>query len=82
MKLFQGAIAESGAYVEFQNYFDSIIPLATVETIGTSLVPSGVAIATSVGCASQRAGCLRAVPASTLALAEPGTVYLLSMQLY
>jgi len=80
--LFLGAIAESGAYVEFQNYFDSIVPLATGETIGTSLFPSRVAIATSVGCASQRAGCLRAVPASTLALAEPGTVYLLSMQLY
>ena len=73
--LFQRAIAESGAYVEFQDYFDFIVSLATGETVGTSAVPSGEAIATSVGCGSQRAGCLRAVPASTLALAEPGTVY-------
>jgi para-nitrobenzyl esterase len=73
--LFQNAIAESGAYVEFQDYFDFIVPLATGETVGTSSVPSGEAIASSVGCASQRAGCLRSVPASTLALAEPGTIY-------
>jgi para-nitrobenzyl esterase len=73
--LFQGAIAESGAYVEFQDYFDLIVSLATGETTGTSSVPSGEAIASSVGCGSQRAGCLRAVPASTLALAEPGTIY-------
>jgi len=73
--LFQGAIAESGAYGEFQDYFDLIVSLATGETIGTAAVPSGEAIATSVGCGSQEAGCLRAVPASTLVLAEPGVVY-------
>jgi para-nitrobenzyl esterase len=73
--LFQRAIAESGAYVEFQDYYDFIVSLAAGETIGTSAVPSGEAIATGVGCASQRAGCLRAVPASALASAEPGTIY-------
>ncbi|MBV8135978.1 MAG: carboxylesterase family protein [Deltaproteobacteria bacterium] len=73
--LFQRAIAESGAYVEFQDYFDFIVSLAAGETIGGPGAPSGEAIATSVGCGSQRAGCLRAVPAASLALAEPGTVY-------
>jgi para-nitrobenzyl esterase len=73
--LFQGAIAESGAYVEFQDYFNFIVPLATGESAGTSLVQSGAAIADSVGCSSQTAACLRAVPASTLALQEPGTIY-------
>jgi para-nitrobenzyl esterase len=66
--LFQRAIAESGAYGEFQDYFDFIVPLAQGET-------SGAAIAASVGCNVQTADCLRAVPASTLALQEPGTVY-------
>src|SRR5215472_2338603 len=66
--LFQGAIAESGAYFEFQDYFDNIVPLAQEET-------SGAAIAAAVGCSSQTVDCLRSVPASTLALQEPGTVY-------
>jgi para-nitrobenzyl esterase len=73
--LFQRAIAESGAYLEFQDYFSSIIPLETAETTGSPFVPSGSQIATSVGCASQTADCLRGVPASTLVLAEPGTIY-------
>jgi len=66
--LFQGAIAESGAYGEFQDYFHNIAPLLQGET-------SGAAIAAAVGCSSQTADCLRSVPASTLALQEPGTVY-------
>src|SRR6202171_4867142 len=41
--LFQRAIAESGAYTEFQDYWDFIVPLATAETAGTS-------IAASLGC--------------------------------
>jgi para-nitrobenzyl esterase len=73
--LFQKAIAESGAYVEFQDYWDFIVSLATGETIGTSAVPSGETIASSVNCGSQTAACLRGVPASTLALQEPGTIY-------
>jgi len=75
--LFEGAIAESGAYAEFQSYFDDIVPLATGETAGTALVPSGDTIASLVGCSgsSNTASCLRAVPAPSLALAEPGTIY-------
>ena len=76
--LFQGAIAESGAYFEFQDYYDYIVPLATGEAVGTIFVPSGNQIALFVGCGgtSNTAACLRAVPASTLALTQPETIYL------
>jgi para-nitrobenzyl esterase len=74
--LFSGAIAESGAYLEFQDYYDYIVTLAIGETTGTLGVPSGNAIATSVGCGSDAtAACLRAVPASTLVEAEPSTIF-------
>jgi para-nitrobenzyl esterase len=75
--LFQRAIAESGAYVEFQDYLDplSIVPLAQAETSGTPLVRSGTALAAAVGCGSQTALCLRGVAASTLVSANPGTSY-------
>lgn len=63
--LFQGAIAESGAYDAFQDYFSSNLPLATAEAEGT-------AFAVSVGCDNQTAQCLRATSASTLVNAEPG----------
>jgi para-nitrobenzyl esterase len=73
--LFQQAISESGSYLEFQNYFNFIVPLATGETAGTPLVPSGTSVAAGVGCTSQTAQCLRAVPAPALVLAEPGTIF-------
>jgi para-nitrobenzyl esterase len=73
--LFQRAISESGAYGEFQDYYDFIVPLAQGETSGTTLVPSGSSIAASAGCTSQTVQCLRGLPASALALAEPGTLY-------
>lgn len=73
--LFSGAIAESGSYLEFQDYFSDIITLAQAETTGSNAVPSGAAIATSVGCANQKASCLRAVPASTMVAAEPFPLY-------
>jgi para-nitrobenzyl esterase len=73
--LFRGAISESGSYVEFQDYFNFIIPTAAGETTGTSLVPAGNSVATALNCSSQTSQCLRAVPASTLAAAEPGTIY-------
>ena len=73
--LFRGAIAESGSYLEFQDYYYSYnVTLAVGETTGTPLVPSGTAIADSVGCTSQTASCLRAVPASTM-VAESGTLF-------
>jgi para-nitrobenzyl esterase len=72
--LFREAISESGAYTQFQDYYSNILTLAQGETTGnTSLaaVPSGAAIADAVGCASQTAACLRAVPAAALDALEP-----------
>ena len=73
--LFAGAISESGSYLEFQDYYSYIATLAVGETTGTDLVPSGAAIADSVGCTSQTASCLRAEPASTMVAEEPGTLF-------
>jgi para-nitrobenzyl esterase len=73
--LFQRAISESGAYEEFQDYFNEVVPLAQGETSGTDQVPSGATIAENAGCGDQTAQCLRSLPASTLASAEPATVY-------
>jgi para-nitrobenzyl esterase len=73
--MFRGAISESGSYVEFQDYFSNIVTLAVGETQGTTAVPSGVAIADSVGCTNQTASCLRAVPAATMVAAEPFPLY-------
>jgi para-nitrobenzyl esterase len=80
--LFQRAIAESGAYTNFAGHFPfadylvDIVPLTDGESIGVpGLVHSGIDVATSVGCASQSAACLRAVSQSTLVLAEPGGLY-------
>ena len=73
--LFRRAIAESGSYVSFQDYFNFIVPLATAETTGTMGVPSGTAISDAVGCISQTASCLRAVSASAFVAIEPATLY-------
>jgi para-nitrobenzyl esterase len=72
--LFAGAIAESGSYASFAPYLQSIVSIADGETMGGGGVPPGTSTATSVGCASQSAQCLRTTPASTLVLAEPGVV--------
>lgn len=71
--LFSRAIAESGAYAEFQDYYNFIVPLAQGETLGTVLVPPGTTIATNVGCGSQTTLCLRAVAAATLVEQEPSS---------
>ena len=73
--MFRGAISESGSYAEFQDYFTNIVTLAQAETTGTTSVPSGAAIADSVGCTNQTASCLRAVSASTMVAAEPFPLY-------
>ena len=73
--LFRGAIAESGSYAEFQDYFFNVVTLAQAETTGSPSVPSGAAIADSVGCTSQTASCLRAVPAATMVAKEPFPLY-------
>ena len=67
--MFRGAISESGSYAEFQDYFSNIVTVVVGETQGTTAVPSGAAIADSVGCTNQTASCLRAVPASTMVAA-------------
>jgi para-nitrobenzyl esterase len=71
--LFRGAIAESGSYVEFQDYFNDIVKLTIAESTGTPLVPAGDAIAAFLGCST--ATCLRGLAASALAAVEPGVVY-------
>ena len=74
--LFRRAIAESGAYLEFQDYFPYIVTLAIAETTGTALVLSGIANAEAVGCGRMAtASCLRDVPASTLVSAQPSTLF-------
>ncbi len=73
--LFQGAISESGSYLEFQDYFFFVVTLEEGETTGSEGVPSGAAIADSVGCTSQTASCLRAVPASKMIVGEASPVY-------
>jgi len=74
-ELFRGAIAESGSYWEFQDYFPYVVTLAEGETIGTVVVPSGAAIADSVGCTNQESSCLRAVDASTMVAQEPFPIF-------
>src|SRR5262249_2609056 len=64
--LFQRAIAESGSYSGFTDYLGPIVPVAVGETVGTPAVPSGIALATAVGCPSQTAECLRNVPPAKL----------------
>jgi len=75
--LFRAGIVESGAYAEFQDYWDaiSVVSLATAETMGTPFVPAGTTIAAEVGCSSQTAQCLRATFAETLVEIEPGTAF-------
>jgi para-nitrobenzyl esterase len=73
--LFEGAIAESGAYASFPDYLEAIIPIAQSETTGSFFEMSGAAFATNVSCASQTAACLRAVPAATLIAAQPFPMY-------
>jgi|SRR5580658_75756 para-nitrobenzyl esterase len=66
--MFGGAISESGSYLEFQNYFSYLPTLSQAEAAGAE-------VADSVGCSSQKAACLRAVPAATLVAIEPSPVY-------
>ncbi len=72
--LFRAAIAESGSYVEFQDYFTAIETLKSAETTN-GFAPSGNSVATAVGCGGQTASCLRGVSADDLVAAEVGVVY-------
>jgi len=73
--LFSGAIAESGASFQFQDYYDDIIPLKQGETEATPFVPAGTTIAANLGCSSgspsQIAACLRGLPASIIIERDP-----------
>jgi len=73
VNLFRGAIAESGSYVEFQNYFDFIVTEATGATTGTAQVPAGDAVAAIFSCTTS--SCLRTVPAASLVAVQAGTLY-------
>ena len=75
--LFRAGIVESGAYAEFQDYWDpiSLVPLATAETLGTPFVPAGTTFAADVGCSSQTTRCLRAASAETLVELEPAIAF-------
>jgi para-nitrobenzyl esterase len=80
--LFEGAIAESGAYTEFQPYFNFIVSLSDGETVGGQGTPSGDSVATALGCPgpptetlAETAACLRALPAATVIKNEPATIY-------
>ena len=64
--LFQRAIAESGSYAGFTDYLGEIVPVAVAETIGTPFVPSGINLASAIGCPSQTAKCLRHVSPANL----------------
>jgi para-nitrobenzyl esterase len=73
--LFERAIAQSGAYASFADYLDHIVPIATAETVSTPAVESGIAVANSLGCASQTAACLRSVPASAVIGLRPRAIF-------
>jgi len=65
--LFQRAIAQSGAYAGFApDYRPDVLPIAVAATTGNPFVESGTAFASSVGCASQSADCLRGVTPTVL----------------
>lgn len=71
--LFTHAIAESGSYLMFDSFVQTIVPLSVAENPGSGFVPGGNSVATSLGCST--AACLRAVPFATLIGIEPGTLY-------
>src|SRR5580704_5245517 len=76
--LFEGAIAESGAYVEFQDYYHFIVSLSDGETVGGQGTQSGDAIATALGCPGTTAAtavCLRGQSATAVIALDPGTIY-------
>ncbi len=71
--LFSGAISESGAAGEFQDYYFFIVALAAGETTGSEGAPAGDAVAAFLGCTT--AACLRALPAASLVAVEPSSVF-------
>jgi para-nitrobenzyl esterase len=70
--LFAHAISESGSYLMFDTFIQSIVPLSVGETTN-GLVPAGNLVASGFGCTT--AACLRAVSATALVSVQPGTLY-------
>jgi para-nitrobenzyl esterase len=69
--LFQGAIAQSGAYGGFApDYRAVILPIAEAETTGNLFVDPGTTVADRIGCTSQTAACLRDADAATIVTAQ------------
>ncbi len=71
--LFAHAISESGSYLMFDAFIQSIVTLPVGETTGSGLVPGGNSVASGLGCTT--AACLRAVPNTTVIGVQPGTLY-------
>jgi para-nitrobenzyl esterase len=71
--LFAHAIAESGSYLMFDNFVQSIVTLPVGETTGSGLVPGGNGVASFLGCTT--AACLRGISNTELVSIQPGTLY-------
>jgi para-nitrobenzyl esterase len=71
--LFSHAISESGSYLMFDAFIQSIVPLSVGETTGSGLVPGGDSVASGLGCTT--AACLRGISNTTLVGVQPGTLY-------
>jgi para-nitrobenzyl esterase len=71
--LFAHAISESGSYLMFDNFIQSILTLPVAETIVGGLVPAGNSVAAGFGCTT--AACLRAVSNTAVVSGQPATLY-------
>jgi para-nitrobenzyl esterase len=71
--LFAHAISESGSYLMFDSFIQSIVTLPVGESTGSGLVPGGDSVASGLGCST--AACLRAVSNTDLVNLQPGTLY-------
>lgn len=71
--LFAKAISESGSYLMFDNFVQSIVTLPVGETTGSGLVPGGDSVASSLGCTTS--ACLRGIANTELVSLQPGTLY-------
>jgi len=71
--LFAHAISESGSYLMFDNFIQSIVTLSVGESTGSGQVPGGDSVASGLGCTT--AACLRAVSNTELVSIQPGTLY-------
>jgi para-nitrobenzyl esterase len=71
--LFAKAISESGSYLMFDNFIQSIVTLSVGETIVNGLVPGGDSVASFLGCSTS--ACLRGISNTELVSLQPGTLY-------